>query len=184
MQAAVPKWFETVENRADILIQSILRSKQLCFNGTNALLFGRGMQQAVQCLEDAKMRVTILNAPFQRFCFIPLDENGILLLKLMYDAEAYQSLLAVLAEDLQQKEEQPFIIQDGYNQNGHPTLICVDCDLKRLIQFQTQLSYLGVQGEVICFDFQKEAIEKYCGEQTKISTVNLETVRKNFLADK
>lgn len=156
----------------------------LCFNGTNALLFGRGMQQAVQCLEDAKMRVTILNAPFQRFCFIPLDENGILLLKLMYDAEAYQSLLAVLAEDLQQKEEQPFIIQDGYNQNGQPTLICVDCDLKRLIQFQTQLSYLGVQGEAICFDFQKEAIEKYCGEQTKISTVNLETVRKNFLADK
>ena len=102
----------------------------------------------------------------------------------MYDAEAYQSLLAVLAEDLQQKEEQPFIIQDGYNQNGQPTLICVDCDLKRLIQFQTQLSYLGVQGEVICFDFQKEAIENYCGEQTKISTVNLETVRKNFLADK
>ena len=100
-----------VENRADILIQSILRSKQLCFNGTNALLFGRGMQQAVQCLEDAKMRVTILNAPFQRFCFIPLDENGILLLKLIYDAEAHQSLLAVLAEDLQQKEEQPFIIQ-------------------------------------------------------------------------
>ena len=184
MQAAVSKWFETVENRADILIQSILRSKQLCFNGTNALLFGRGMQQAVQCLEDAKMRVTILNAPFQRFCFIPLDENGILLLKLMYDAEAYQSLLAVLAEDLQQKEEQPFIIQDGYNQNGQPTLICVDCDLKRLIQFQTQLSYLGVQGEAICFDFQKEAIENYCGEQTKISTVNLETVRKNFLADK
>ena len=184
MQAAVPKWFETVENRADILIQSILRSKQLCFNGTNALLFGRGMQQAVQCLEDAKMRVTILNAPFQRFCFIPLDENGILLLKLMYDAEAYQSLLAVLAEDLQQKEGQPFIIQDGYNQNGQPALICVDCDLKRLIQFQTQFSYLGVQGEVICFDFQKEAIEKYCGEQTKISTVNLETVRKNFLADK
>lgn len=48
--------------------------------------------------------------------------NGILLLKLMYDAEAYQSLLAVLAEDLQQKEEQPFIIQDGYNQNGPANL--------------------------------------------------------------
>ena len=31
MQTAVSKWFETVENRADILIQSILRSKQLCF---------------------------------------------------------------------------------------------------------------------------------------------------------
>ncbi len=88
---------------------------------TNALFNWQRNAEAVQCLEDAKMRVTILNAPFQRFCFIPLDENGILLLKLMYDAEAYQSLLAVLAEDLQQKEEQPFIIQDGYNQNGQPT---------------------------------------------------------------
>ena len=112
---------------------------------------------------------------------MPLDETGSSLLRLLNDAEQYRYLLSVLAEDLRKEEIEERIEQDGYNEDGQPVLICVDCDLKRLIQFKMQMDYLGIQGEVICFDFQKDVIKEYCGEETKISEVDFEAVRENFL---
>lgn len=178
----LPKWYENVENRADILIRSMLREKGVEYSSTNALLFGESMVQAAMCLEDAKMRAYILNSTFRRFCFVPLDEIGSSLLRLLNDAEQYQYLTSILAEDLRNEGIEQRIEQDGYNEDGQPVLICVDCDLKRLIQFKMQMDYLGIQGEVICFDFQKEVIQKYCGEETKISEVDFEAVRENFLS--
>ena len=54
--------------------------------------------------------------------------------------------------------------------------------LKTLDSFYNAASVSGTAREVICFDFQKEAIREYCGEKTKISTVDLEAVRRQFLA--
>lgn len=181
MGASLPKWFENVESRADILIRSMLRMQGMELDSTNALLFGSSMTQAALCLEDAKMRAYILHTSFRRFCFVPLNDKGCTLLKLLGDAESYGYLFSVLSEDLQPEASKLHLEHDGYNQRGQPTLICVDCDLKRLVQFKTQLDYLGRQGEVICFDFQKEAIERYCGEETTIATVDFETVREKFL---
>ena len=102
-----------------------------------------------------------------------------------YTAEAVGragDLRLILTEDLMQNPEQSRFSCDGYNPDGLPTLLCVNGDLKRLIRFITQFQYQGRQGEIICFDFQKEAIREYCGEKTKSSTVDLEAVRRQFLA--
>lgn len=178
----LPTWFETVENRADILVRSMLREKGIEFPVTDAVLFGKSMEQAVDCLKDDKMRAYLMNASFGRFCYIPLDERGVIQLKLMNDQERYQCLKNILSEDLEVDMEDLYPEHDGYNADGLPTLICIDCDLKRLIRFRTRLQYMGRSGEVICFDFQKEAIRSYCGEETKISTVDLETVNRRILA--
>lgn len=178
----LPAWFDNVENRADILIRSMIRETGLAFNSSRVLLFGSSMQQATDCLENDKMRGYIRNAPFQKFCFLPLDSMGCTVLQLLNDPEIYQCLLSVLSEDLEKNLGGIHMEYDGNNPEGLPTLICIDCDLKRLTQFITQLRYIGRRGEVICFDFQKEAIKRYCGEETKISTVDLETVRTRFLA--
>lgn len=178
----LPMWFENVENRADALVRSMLREKGLRFDEAGALLIGAGMEQAKECLGDSKTARYILNSPFHRYCFIPLDEKGALLLRLMDDHETFHSLHSILTEDLQPCTDN-WLKHDGYNAAGLPTLICIDCDLKRLIRFIMQLRYQGRYGEVICFDFQKEAIKEYCGEKTKISTVDWETVRRNFLRE-
>ena len=176
-----PNWFETVENRAEALICSMLREKGMEYDNAGTLLFGNSMVQLKECFGDAKMLRFILNSPFHKFCYVPLDEKGVLLLKVLHNEEIYQSLNSILTEDLQQNTNHHWLSHDGYNPSGVPTLVCVDCDLKRLVRFMTQLKYHGLQGEVICFDFQKEAIKEYCGEKTKISTVDLEAVRRRFL---
>ena len=60
-------------------------------------------------------------------------------------------------------------------------MICVDCDLKKLVQFIRQLNLTGRKGEIICFDFQKEVLEEYCGKEATIATVDFETFRENFM---
>ena len=94
--------------------------------------------------------------------------------------EQYEYLLAVLSEDMQPSNEMEYFIHDGFNADGQPVLFFLDGDLKRLILFQIQMLYTGRRGEVICFDFQKEAVREYCGEETKISEVLYEKVRELF----
>lgn len=176
----MPNWYENVENRADILFRSMLREELEKQEHANALLFGRSMEQAKQYLADSRQLAFLRNAVFEKICFVPLDEKGILLLKMLSMREKYEYLLAVLSEDMSARSEKEYFIHDGFNADGQPVLFFLDGNLKRLIQFRTQMLYAGRRGEVICFDFQKEAIREYCGEETTISEVLYEKVREIF----
>ena len=176
----MPNWYENVENRADILLRSMLREELEGQEHANALLFGRSMEQMKQYLSDNRQRAFLRSSVFEKICFVPLDEKGILLLRMLSRKEQYEYLLAVLSEDMQPSNEMEYFIHDGFNADGQPVLFFLDGDLKRLILFQIQMLYTGRRGEVICFDFQKEAVREYCGEETKISEVLYEKVRELF----
>ena len=150
-------------------------------SSVNALLFGNTMTQSKMCLENPKIPMTLQNSNFHRFCFIPLDENGIMLLQLLKNTELYENLFSILTEDLHKKEKN-YILNDGYNKDRLPVLVCIDCDLKRLISFKAHLDYANCSGEVICFDFQKAAILEFCNDNIEISTVDSEKVRELFLS--
>jgi len=170
-------WFENAERRADILIRLMLKEKDMIFDSANIIVFGEQMLQAAMCLADHKTKMFFLNSPFQRVCYIPLDEKGIIQMKILEDKEMTDYLNAVLSEDLHQNDAEIPLECDGYNENNEPVLICIDLDLKRLARFIGQLQYTGAHGEVICFDYQREAIKDFCGEKTKITEVDFEAIR-------
>ena len=174
-------WYENIEKRAAALVHSMIKTADTKASSVNALLFGNTMTQAKMCLESPKMPMALQNSHFHRFCFIPLDENGIMLLQLLKNRELYENLFSILTEDLH-KKEMNYILNDGYNKDGLPVLVCIDCDLKRLISFKTQLDYANCSGEVICFDFQKAAILEFCNDNIEISTVDSEKVKELFLS--
>ncbi|MDO4755991.1 MAG: hypothetical protein Q4A54_06580 [Parabacteroides sp.] len=173
------QWYENVEQRAYILLNSMIRNSV----HTRSLLFGQNMEMAKQYLEDAKQQAFISSFSFEKVCYVPLDENGVFLLKILGRKDLYQYLFSLLLEDTTEKKETEYFIHDGFNQENNPILICIDCDLKRLIQFRTQMLYAGRNYEIICFDFQKEVIKEYCGEETKISTVDSGKIKKSFFSD-
>ena len=178
MADTLPEWHENLENRTEILIRSMLKKDGE--EHLDALLFGNDMSSAAKVLADGNMQRQLMLSPFERFCFIPMDRNGLLLLEMLKDKNVCEDLYCILTEDFRISEEENHVINDGYNNDGKPVLVCVDCDLKRLVQFISQLDFTGQTGEVICFDFQKEAIREYCGEETKISEVLYEKVRELF----
>ncbi len=179
----LPKWLDNVEDRAGILIPAMLRKCGLQYDSVNAVLFGYRMEQAAVCLQDPKTRVFLMNGPFQRICFVPLDDTGSFLLRLLEDQETYQALQTVLKEDLHETNSDWQIENDGYNQDGDPVLILLDFDMKRLFRFEYQLRSAEKQGEVICFDFQEEAVREFCGDRIEVSVVILKAVQEYFFPE-
>ena len=175
----LPEWHEILENRTEILIRSMLRKEGV--EHLDALIFGNDMSAAAKILSDGNMQRQLMVSSFERFCFIPMDRNGLLLLEMLKDKNAYEDLYCILTEDFIFSEEENQVINDGYNNDGKPVLICVDCDLKRLVQFISQLDFIGQTGEVICFDFQKEAVKEYCGKNAKVAAVDFEKFQENFI---
>ena len=175
----LPEWHENLENRTEILIRSMLRKEGV--EHLDALIFGNDMSVAAKILSDGNMQRQLMVSSFERFCFIPMDRNGLLLLEMLKDKNAYEDLYCILTEDFIFSEEENQVINDGYNNDGKPVLICVDCDLKRLVQFISQLDFIGQTGEVICFDFQKEAVKEYCGKNAKVAAVDFEKFQENFI---
>lgn len=175
----LPEWHENLENRTEILIRSMLRKEGV--EHLDALIFGNDMSAAAKILSDGNMQRQLMVSSFERFCFIPMDRNGLLLLEMLKDKNAYEDLYCILTEDFIFSEEENQVINDGYNNDGKPVLICVDCDLKRLVQFISQLDFIGQTGEVICFDFQKEVVKEYCGKNAKVAAVDFEKFQENFI---
>ena len=97
-------------------------------------------------------------------------------------AEGKAQMICFISYTYMVLKEMNYILNDGYNKNGLPVLVCIDCDLKRLISFKTHLDYANCSGEVICFDFQKTAIQEFCNDNIEISTVDSERVRELFLS--
>ena len=174
------KQFNNIEHRAETLIHSKLQTSGLDINCCDAILFGNTMEPVKTYLNNSLIQNYIQRSPFRRFCYIPMDENGIMLLKLLNSPNLYNHLLTILAEDLHPKEDS-YLLNDGFTKNGLPTLICIDCDLKRLATFRTQLNYSGKSGEVICFDFQKDSMKEIFGKNIYIATIDSNIIRKLIL---
>ena len=179
MADILPEWHENLENRTEILIRSMLRHESV--EHLSVLLFGTDMSAAEKVLADSTLQRQLMLSPFERFCFIPLDSNGNALLEMLKYTDVYDDLYDILTEDFRRGSGESHLINDGYNTEGKPVLICVDCDLKRLVQFIHQLDLTGQKGEIICFDFQKEALKEYCGKEATIAAVDFETFREKFL---
>lgn len=51
----------------------------------------------------------------------------------------------------------------------------------RLSRFNTALSFHGLSGHIICFDFQKAVLQQYFGEAVTIETIDLQKFEGRFL---
>ena len=176
--SARPNLFD-IERRAETLMRLMLRDADIYFDNCDALLFGDSIEQAKAHLANGLMTDYLQRSSFRRFCFIQMDENGIMLLKLLNDKPLYDHIIQILSEDLKPNPN-AYIVQDGINPEGHPVLICLDCDLKRLVTFRNQLYLSGNHGEVICFDFQEDAIKEFCGKNISISTIDSNKIKESF----
>ena len=175
-------WSDNIERRTETLIWLMLKDAGIYFDECDALLFGDSMKQAKAHLANRLMTDYLQRTSFRRFCFIQMDENGIMLLKLLDNKPLYNNFFQILSEDLTPSPN-TYIIQDGLNAEGRPVLICIDCDLKRLVIFRNQLYFSNNHGEVICFDFQENAIKEFCGKNISISTVDSKKVWEAFFSE-
>nr|WP_300815621.1 hypothetical protein [uncultured Acetatifactor sp.] len=148
-----------------------------------ALIIGEGMDTALKLMESTggfQKSYFYLDSSFDYFHYIPDDSAGVTMLKLLCSPALLKGLRTLLLSDLHPPCADYGLEHDAVS-DGLPVLLAFDFDMLRLSRFRTALSFHGLTGSLICFDFQKPALWKYFGDAAAIETIDLKKFEGRFL---
>lgn len=86
----------------------------------------------------------------------------------------------ILYDDLYESETAANLESDAEDKDGKPVLLSFFCDLPRIKRFDTALQLQKKSGTLICFDFQKEALERYCSANVNFQTIDFQKWERSF----
>ena len=122
----------------------------------------------------------LLYGSYEHVHLLTNDRKGELVLRFLTDTFAKSALDALLMQDLNAADRTSGMDYDAVEKNGRPVLFGYTADLPRIARFAKALDYREKKGMVICFDFQKVALETLCGEHITFQCMDLEAVEETF----
>ena len=180
------KWDYKSELDMKAVISRFLSVKRGINQKTNGLLLGNSMEMLLSVLngDSGKKRgYFFLDNIFDSFIYLTNDRYGEILLKLLYDSEKKTELDAILRENLKPSDKQLSIENDGADENRNPVLFAYLPDMPRVARFCAALKLRKRTGIIICFDFQKEVMAKYCGENVVFDTIDFAEFERSFFGE-
>lgn len=147
-----------------------------------ALLIGTDMDTSLKLLNSTggfQKSYFYLDASFDYFHFIPASPAGETTLRLLCSPQLTDALRTLLLSDLQPLCPDYGLEHDATS-DGLPVLLAFDYDMLRLSRFRTALSFHGLCGHLICFDFQKQVLQQYFGDTVTIETIDLNKFEGRF----
>ena len=183
--SSLMKWSYKAEMRTKALMKTILCRERLpnlySPEAVQGLLFGNDMSLVTEILagENGK-QYFLLDGNYEHFYYLTNDRKGERLLRLLCHKEMRKRLDDILLTDLYEGDEGLTIENDAIDENGDPVLLTYDCDLPRIKRFDTALRLQNKTGTVICFDFQKDALRRCCGERVRFQTIDFQKWERNF----
>lgn len=143
-----------------------------------AILFGESYKTAYKTmLENQKNRRLEFrfDGIYRHIHFVPMNEFGIRLLKILILPDRKQKLLDLLFEPECRSNDLGAFEHDAYI-GGVYVLSFLDSDIARLMRFSEARSYRTEMLEVLCFSEQVELIKNYLGSDVSIKTIGLEQI--------
>lgn len=184
---ALMKWDYKSEMRTKALMKYYLCQERLphqyAADSVKGMIFGSSMEIAYQLLTSTggyKRSYFVLDGNFDSFVFLTNDRYGELLLKLLCDGEKRYELEEILSGNLYPPNRKLLIENDAMDEAGNPVLFAYSFDMPRISRFNSALNLQNKEGTLICFDFQKEALAKYCSGLVRIQTIDLEKFERRF----
>jgi len=145
------------------------------------LVLGNGMDLAYELLTNSGGKnYFILDGSYESFCYLTNDRCGERLLQLLCDQEMDAQLKRVLVYDLKAPRSGWTVEHDAIDEKENPVLCAYSCDLPRIMRFNTALQLQNRTGTLICFDFQADALRRYCSEKVQIQTIDFEKFEGRF----
>lgn len=148
-----------------------------------ALLLGEGMDTALKLMESTggfQKSYFYLDSSFAHFHYIPEGAQGEAMLRLLCSPTTQTALRNLLLSDLQPPRSGHGLEHDAVSE-GRPVLLAFDFDMLRLSRFRTALSFHGLSGNLICFDYQEPVLRQYFGDAAAIETIDLYKFERRFL---
>ena len=180
------KWDYKSEMRTKAVMKEVLCNKRLVHQYTtdsiHGLLLGNTMELACEILSSRSgSQYFILDKNYDHFFYLTNDHYGEQLLKLLCNTEMRQRLEDILLGDLYEPDDGSTLENDAFDEEGDPVLLGYFCDLPRLQRFDTGLQLQKRKGTLICFDFQKEALAKYCCDRVQFQTIDFQKWERSFI---
>ena len=150
-----------------------------------AMVIGSDMDTAVKLMQSNggyQRSYFHLDSSFDYFHYLPASPAGETLLRLLSDSGLQHKLRSILLSDLEPYNPDLGIEHDAV-WNNLPLQLAFDFDMLRLSRFHTALSFHGICGRLICFDFQKSALQQYFGNMVTIETIDLNKFERRFFTD-
>lgn len=147
------------------------------------LFIGSGMDTALKLMESTggfQKSYFCLDSSFDYFHYIPDDAAGETTLRLLCSPALQKALRSLLLSDLQPPCPDYGLEHDAVS-DGMPVLLAFDFDMLRLSRFRTALSFHGLTGSLICFDFQKPILQQYFEDAVVIDTIDQKKFEGRFL---
>lgn len=181
---ALMKWEYKSEMRTKALMKTVLcrerLSRQYPPDSVQGLIFGNEMDLAYDILKgEGGKQYFILDGNYEHFYYLTNDRQGERLLSLLCSKTLTQRLEDILYDGLYESESANFEC-DAVDGNGNPVLLSIFCDLPRIKRFDTALQLQNKNGTLICFDFQRKTLERYCGKQITFQTIDFQKWERSF----
>jgi hypothetical protein len=161
-RSAVMKWSAAGERKITGLLTDIVRMNAGLKEIDSAILLGSDEGVALRTvLESDKSRHQNgrMDRVYQHIHFVPLNGDGIRLLKILTLPDWNEKLLDSLFESAQRPKGFGFMEYDAYA-NGKYIYSYLDGDLARLIRFKSGLESTSEAFEILCCPWQKAFLKE------------------------
>lgn len=185
--AGLMKWRYKSELRMKTLMWTVLCQQRLATqfrpDDVSGLVLGDGMEPVYQMLTSnggKKHDCFMLDGCYDHFFYVTNNRQGELLLRMLCDTGKKAELDRILSLDLMEPHPNWRIENDAIDRDGNPVLFAYSCDMPRIVRFNTALELQGKNGTLICFDYQREVLERYCGSRVQFQTIGSEKFERRF----
>lgn len=103
-----------------------------------------------------------------------------MLLRLLCDTERRAELDGILMQGLYGGDSGFTVENDAMDEAGNPVLFGYFLDIPRISRFCNALQIQDRKGTLICFDFQREVLGRFCGGQVELSAISFEKFERRF----
>lgn len=181
----VLKWNYKAEMRLKAILQTEFCRKRGWYPADclQAVVLSNKMEIALKLLngtEKGKGVYFVLDGSYEHFYFATNDTKGEFLLSLLCNPEEQQELNQILLDGYQYQRPDWTMEHDGLDSEGTPVLLAYMMDLPRIARFDRAVSLRGLQGIVICFDFQEEVLRRYCNKNIRFEIIDFEKGKELF----
>ncbi len=184
---ALMKWngmgeFKTLHNLIEI---TRMNAKNLPGEVSSAILFGESDKIALDTLmasDDSKRLEFRFDSIYKHIHFVPMNDFGIHLLKILTVPDWNENLLSLLFDAETRSYNQGQFEYDAFI-DGKYIFSHLDSDIARLTRFRDAIAMQNLAFEVLCFPEQVGFVRSYLGGHINIKTISIESVDSLLFAD-
>lgn len=186
------KWNSQGEGKAQVLVEDIVKQnlkeyKEKVFEANSAIMFGKGMEPALEMLvsnggkrDSNGFEMLSFDNTYRNIYYLTLDENG----KRQLDIMTRKNWHDILKEEIFPEEYINFkysnIDCDAIDKNKY-ILMFFDGNIGRLKRFK-QASYDSTKNkfEILCFPWQANFIKEYMEDNATCRILSLDDIEEIF----